>query len=190
MTTPNLLGVTINAGDTVSIARLLSGTFPTVNLDGQQSLVHSLVLTFDAPLLAAPVVTIAPHPGVTVTHAPGPSQLAVLAIIEPVPGGQLKLWRVRFSGPGAEPTSGVIANGVYDLTVNGVMVKTFWALSGGVESPSVTVKVPAASYTEFQSAFGAAIEEAEYIAKYDANLDGGITTVENSAFPVNASWTW
>ncbi len=100
------------ATDASSSGTALSGS--------QRSMVESVVYTFDQPVALGPsAVRIALHPNVTINGTTGQTVGTLPTLSWASPNGGTT-WVVTFSGSGVSASS--IADGVYDITLDGMWV--------------------------------------------------------------------
>lgn len=201
----NLVSFGINDGEGVFV-QFAGASYPVV-LAGQQSVVRHLRLTFDEQVTAmdAGAVTLTPHPGVTVAAGNlQPSAIAPATQCHSLPGSGGKVWIVTFSGPGSDAISGVIAAGVYDVTLDPTKIKqgqnamatapppfTFWTMFGG-QAYTGTVVVARNLGADLDGHFAASVANSAppYSAVVDGNLDGNIDGLDRTKADFVAGTIW
>lgn len=150
----------------------------------QRSMVNSIEYTFNQPVkLAANAFGIAVHPGQT-----GTVPSLTWGMPNPDANDDDTQWVVQFYGKGIPGgTVGSIANGVYDITLNGSAVTneyypeqtgtsqtdTFYRLFGDINGDGA---VNAADNVQFKTAM------ATYNAAFDYNGDGVVNAADNLQF--------
>jgi adhesin/invasin len=170
---------TVSDSGTATVAGRSTGLLSGV----QRSMVDSIVYVFNQPVtLAAAAFTIGVHSG-QVGAAPALSWAS--------PDGGTT-WVVAFSGSGVIGNS--IANGVYDLTLNGAAVSavvgggtlasnridTFYRLYGDTLGNGHQ-RVNLTDYSTFAGAYGTRSTDAAFLAYLDENDDGRINLTDYSA---------
>ncbi len=190
--------------DTSGLSSATGGTATDASSSGtalmgtQRSMVVGLEFNFSTPVTIEPgAFSIALHPNVTVNGTTGQTVGTLPTLSWASPDGGTH-WVVTFSGSGV--TNGSIANGVYDITLNGIWVvdgsgqtmrltrtDTFYCLFGDYNAD---MKVDSTDYTQFLTSYNVKNGYPGYLAYFDIANDAKVSTLDLGFFNSDNPTTW
>jgi hypothetical protein len=174
------------ASTNITVTPLVNGNNAAL-AGAQRSMVDSIQYTFNQAVnLAAGAFNIAVHAGQA-----GTAPTLTYTAVSPDTSGASTTWVVTFSGAGVSGNS--IANGVYDITLDGTKVTsessptatlasrtdTFYRLFGDSNGDG---RVNNADYAAFLNTNGLKTGQTGFNAAFDSNADGRVNNLDYGAF--------